>query len=368
MSKPTGGSRSWVYHERQQAALCGQHALNNLCQAPLFTPNDLKRIADRLDQQELSMFRPGSVEYRQRLMEGSGNVDSYGNFSLQVLQQALLALPTPINLPNIGDETVAKVEPTSFEGFICHRENHWFAIRKINDRYWNLNSFLKKPELISQFKLATEVAGLQKQGYTVFIGLPLDRNSGGRLPPPCTSDGDVSKGVQKYYWNEELLVKTAKKGAVNTSDKAGWSYEDPKETEIKDPANATQDGWLNVSGTGQALGSLMKAAETIDGRTNYVPSEQYKELEVKEESKKENKALVTRLQLRLPHNKKVIRWFEKEDTIAYMHRVVLSLCSVQPSGKQLQLSAGFPPKVLTDGDITLKDAGLLSAVVQCRWV
>ena len=35
----------WIYHERQEALLCGQHALNNLAQRPVFSPYQLSQIA-----------------------------------------------------------------------------------------------------------------------------------------------------------------------------------------------------------------------------------------------------------------------------------------------------------------------------------
>jgi hypothetical protein len=35
----------WIYHERQEAMLCGQHALNNLVQASVFTPQSLASLA-----------------------------------------------------------------------------------------------------------------------------------------------------------------------------------------------------------------------------------------------------------------------------------------------------------------------------------
>lgn len=44
----------WIYHERQEALLCGQHALNNLVQAFVFSPDLLCDIAHQLDQMELT--------------------------------------------------------------------------------------------------------------------------------------------------------------------------------------------------------------------------------------------------------------------------------------------------------------------------
>lgn len=43
----------WIYHERQEAALCGQHALNNLVQGAVFTAQSLAETALELDQIEL---------------------------------------------------------------------------------------------------------------------------------------------------------------------------------------------------------------------------------------------------------------------------------------------------------------------------
>jgi hypothetical protein len=46
----------WIYHERQESMLCGQHALNNLVQEAQFTPDRLARIADQLDAMELNVM------------------------------------------------------------------------------------------------------------------------------------------------------------------------------------------------------------------------------------------------------------------------------------------------------------------------
>ena len=46
------GGEVWVYHERQQDLLCGQHALNNLIQDSLFSPEVLAQYAHKLDEAE----------------------------------------------------------------------------------------------------------------------------------------------------------------------------------------------------------------------------------------------------------------------------------------------------------------------------
>ena len=46
----------WIYHERQEALLCGQHALNNLVQAYVFSADSLAEIAFQLDRIELAAY------------------------------------------------------------------------------------------------------------------------------------------------------------------------------------------------------------------------------------------------------------------------------------------------------------------------
>jgi Ataxin-3 len=160
---------TFIYHERQQALLCGQHALNNLVQTQTFTPSSLAEIAHQLDTLELNYMAVNnnnnnnsntmSKDYLKRIAEGSGNVDEYGNFSIEVLRSALLS-QFNLNLTNALHSEIRTKEITMFDGFICNKASHWFAIRKINDRYWNLNSTLEKPVWISHFRLAAEVEAL----------------------------------------------------------------------------------------------------------------------------------------------------------------------------------------------------------------
>ena len=56
MSQQAAEEEFWIYHERQQAMLCGQHSLNNLVQANRFDPHMLATIAQQLDQMELNFM------------------------------------------------------------------------------------------------------------------------------------------------------------------------------------------------------------------------------------------------------------------------------------------------------------------------
>lgn len=105
-----------------------------------------------------------SKHYLKRLEEGSANVDGSGNFSFEVLRSALKSA-YDLDLINVRQEDLSKFgDITEMEGFIAHKDAHWFAIRNINGRYWNLNSMKERPSTISHFKLATEIAGYQDSG------------------------------------------------------------------------------------------------------------------------------------------------------------------------------------------------------------
>ncbi len=122
----------WIYHERQEALLCGQHALNNLVQRHVFSAGSLAEIAEQLDQMELNFMAQNneggteSKDFMKRVAEGSGNVDESGNFSIEVLRSALLNTYN-LELPSLRQKGVGDaMDVTEFEGFVscC-----WYRVR-----------------------------------------------------------------------------------------------------------------------------------------------------------------------------------------------------------------------------------------------
>ena len=129
----------YLYHERQEAALCGQHCLNNLLQGPHFTAGDLADIATALDQQERKLMLEAGMtaEARAFMSEDSSNVDASGNFSIQVLSQALQ------NVFGLALEDSRRPEnrslmqsPDAQTGFVLNRHSHWYCLRKLNNQWW----------------------------------------------------------------------------------------------------------------------------------------------------------------------------------------------------------------------------------------
>lgn len=203
----SGSKGCYIYHERQESQLCGQHALNSLLQIPdSFTPQSLSEIALQLDAKESGIGARGGGE--------SQNVSEDGNFSIQVLTIALEAFG--VDLLNWKSESFKDKEPLN-EGvaFVVNRQSHWFTIRKINKKWWNLNSGLERPELVGEFYLSESLNQLHADGYSIFIAK-------GNVQPGGTK-GDESYASEKgmaTWWEEEVLMRPPEEGGSGDPEKA----------------------------------------------------------------------------------------------------------------------------------------------------
>uniref|UniRef100_T1JXD0 ubiquitinyl hydrolase 1 n=1 Tax=Tetranychus urticae TaxID=32264 RepID=T1JXD0_TETUR len=173
----------------QEGQLCAKHCLNALLQGPYFTEFDLATIAKTIDDEErLKMAEGGEnrAEYREFIEGPSFNMDDSGYFSIQVIANALKVWSLEL-IPFKSQNAIAEIarkDPTSQKCYICNYRDHWLTIRKIGNQWFNLNSLLSGPELISDTYLALFLAQLQEEGYSIFI-------INGELPA-CKSDQVLS--------------------------------------------------------------------------------------------------------------------------------------------------------------------------------
>ncbi len=149
----------FVYWEKQENdLLCGLHCLNSLIQAPLFNEISLATIAQQLDKKEEELLGK----------KVSTNVNRSGNFSFQVLIEALKSMGD-FRVESIKSERLKGTDMSNQEGFVCHNDNHWFAIRKIHGQWFNLNSTNpRSPQIISEFYLSVFLDSIQANGYLIF--------------------------------------------------------------------------------------------------------------------------------------------------------------------------------------------------------
>ncbi|CAH8842413.1 unnamed protein product [Trichobilharzia szidati] len=155
-----------IFHEKQDGSLCAQHCLNALLQGPYFTAVDLANIASQLDEQESSAMGSscGAIPSFQ-------NMDETGYFSVQVICKALQiwSLELVPFLRQCPEAELARENPAGQKAFICHYQHHWFTIRKIGNQWFNLNSILPAPRLISETYLTTYLAQLKEEGNSIFF-------------------------------------------------------------------------------------------------------------------------------------------------------------------------------------------------------
>ncbi|KAM4013972.1 ataxin-3 [Anomaloglossus baeobatrachus] len=161
-----------IFHEKQEGSLCAQHCLNNLLQGEYFSPVELSTIAMQLDEQERMRMAEGGLataEYRTFVEQPSGNMDDSGFFSIQVISDALRVWGLELILFNSPEYQTLGIDPINERAFICNYKEHWFTVRKLGKQWFNLNSLLTGPELISDTYLALFLAQLQQEGYSIFV-------------------------------------------------------------------------------------------------------------------------------------------------------------------------------------------------------
>jgi hypothetical protein len=128
-----------------------------LLQGPYFCAEDLAGIALQLDAEEAQLLGTGAVVAG----AASNNVDDSGNFSIQVLSEALRRAHG-VTLDQDANELAATLTTLSDGGlfaaegdgqrplaFVCNLREHWFAIRSLRGEVWNLNSLQVAPAKIS---------------------------------------------------------------------------------------------------------------------------------------------------------------------------------------------------------------------------
>uniref|UniRef100_A0A452SVW4 ubiquitinyl hydrolase 1 n=1 Tax=Ursus americanus TaxID=9643 RepID=A0A452SVW4_URSAM len=158
-------------HEKEMSSLCAQHCLNNLLQGEYFSPVELSSIAHQLDEEERMRMAEGGVtseDYRTFLQVLILNSLNRVFFLMWVLN-ALKVWGLELILFNSPEYQRLRIDPINERSFICNYKEHWFTVRKLGKQWFNLNSLLTGPELISDTYLALFLAQLQQEGYSIFV-------------------------------------------------------------------------------------------------------------------------------------------------------------------------------------------------------
>ena len=104
---------------------------------------------------------------------------------------------------------------TDLKGFLFHNDNHWFVIRKINENFWNLDSLMDRPMLISLLSmkmiLKEQLQSSTRSVYCIPQDLPMRNTT--ILPHMVNEiymmrqpfDNSVLPCGSKALWNENDL-------------------------------------------------------------------------------------------------------------------------------------------------------------------
>ncbi|XP_076036538.1 ataxin-3-like isoform X2 [Oratosquilla oratoria] len=164
----------FIYHEKQDGSLCGLHCLNNLLQGHYYTAVDLAEIAQQMDQEEQTRMAESGIhtdDFRRFMEQPSSNMDDSGMFSVQVLTSALKIWDLNL-VPYASSNPIAvaaRNNPTEQAAYICNFGEHWLTVRRMGYQWFNLNSLLTSPELISDTFLSLFLTQLQHEGYSIFV-------------------------------------------------------------------------------------------------------------------------------------------------------------------------------------------------------
>lgn len=322
--------RKVVYFEKQSNdRLCGVHCLNALLQAPYFDPIMLSEIGLKLDEMEREILSSS---------ESNANVDDDGNYNIQVLTNALNLYGCEVR-PLKPREAISLLEKyEKVEALIFNSSTHWYAIRKIDNIWFNLNSTnsYPGPEIISDFYLSAFIQGAEDIGYTNFLVTNLPK-----LP-------DIHSNTYAHLQDYQRLVKY--EDIIKARDSKKQKKQEGKEKE--------EEKFKAFQGKGIAVDEF----EGINNIPNFEDEEmnQAYRLSIIEYSEKIKRDLPPSPQngwtINIRYNKSLYsRVWNPSDKIKHLKLFVQSQI---PTINYIELFTSFPREVFTNDNLTLKEAGL----------
>ena len=133
--------------------------VNGILQGNYFTKDKMDSIAIKFDSEE-------------RALTGSKEKESYyynweGNYHIDVITKAL-------SLSSVNLRRLMEIDnpPSNVTGYIIQIKNHWIALRRILNNWWNLDSLLSNPKILFEFNIKhfiMELENVNKEKASVFF-------------------------------------------------------------------------------------------------------------------------------------------------------------------------------------------------------
>lgn len=116
---------------------------------------------------------------------------------MQVLQKALEVWDLQVIPFDSPVAEHAQVDPELENAFICHLQDHWFCIRKVNGEWYNFDSLYPAPQHLSKFYLSAYLDSLKGFGWSIFLVR-------GNFPKECPmSSSEASNGYGQWLSPED---------------------------------------------------------------------------------------------------------------------------------------------------------------------
>ena len=162
-----------IYHEEQSLLNCGLHTINNILQEPCYTKKDLENICKELHKGK-SIF---SINPHKSVL-------GLGDFDINVLIVALMRKDLdmvwydarkPVEEIYLKDQNLIGLVinwsgKKSFWDKFLPSTNHWYAIRKLDDIYYNLDSRLSKQETFKSYEdVYRHLNAIKKDNAHIFL-------------------------------------------------------------------------------------------------------------------------------------------------------------------------------------------------------
>lgn len=152
---------------------------------------------------------------------------------MQVLQKALEVWDLQVIPLDSPVAEHAQVDPEMENAFICHLQDHWFCIRKVNGEWYNFDSLYAAPQHLSKFYLSAYLDSLKGFGWSIFLVR-------GNFPKECPmSSSDASNGYGQWLSPEdaERITKScnltlAPPQSINQSQQQSDPFLSSRESEM----------------------------------------------------------------------------------------------------------------------------------------
>lgn len=199
-----------IYWEKQENAFCGIHCINNLLQSSYYNELDMAELAQQCYHQTLQLYNNNNNNsndtINQQTTISNDYLDDNGNFSVEVLIKALNIFNVElINLQHTN-AILYQQNPVLSDGYILHLYDHWIALRKTNNIWYNLNSLDPYgPEYMSNTYLSTYLATMQSNGFTALVVI-------GQLPNIIFKHNVLNSNIDRgKLYTHKQCIDNAKK-------------------------------------------------------------------------------------------------------------------------------------------------------------